>query len=96
MKATRLAIALSLAAVAPCYAQGRPSTTTMTCRAASDLMRARGEVVLSTGRDLFDRYVRGQSFCGPGETAMATFAPSADNPQCFVGYRCVSTSMDKN
>ena len=93
MKTVSLAIALILAAGAA-LAQSRPSTTNMTCRAANAMVQSRGAVVLSTGRDLYDRYVRGQEYCGPGEAARATFVPSADNPRCFIGFHCVAPSYD--
>ena len=95
MKALALAAAVSLVAMAAGEAQTRPSTTTMACRAANALVVSRGEIVLSTGRDLFDRYVAKPYYCGPGEDTVATFVPSADNPQCFIGYRCVPMSDDK-
>ena len=88
--------AVMLAALPLCAAaQSRPQTPAMSCTAAQGLVRAHGAIVLGTGRDLFDRYVRDQQFCGPGEATIATFVPSGDNPQCFVGYRCVPVSMDK-
>ena len=90
-----LALALSLALFATgAVAQTRPSTTAMTCRAASALLASQGAVVLATGRDLYDRYVTGPNFCGPGEDTRASFEPTADNPQCFIGYRCVATSRE--
>ena len=90
-----ISFALSLIVIATgAIAQSRPSTTSMACGAANGLVRSQGAVVLSTGRDMYDRYVAGQNFCGPGESARATFVPAADNPQCFIGYRCVSPSYD--
>ena len=96
MKTLALAVSVSLLAIPASEAQTRPSTTTMACRAANALVVSRGEIVLSTGRDIFDRYVSMQYYCGPGEKTIATFVPSADNPQCFIGYRCVSESLDEN
>ena len=95
MRTLALAVSLSLLANSTGEAQNRPSTTTMACGAANALVQARGEIVLSTGRDLFDRYVAKPYYCGPGEDTVATFVPSADNPQCFIGYRCVPMSDDK-
>ncbi len=91
ISASALAFVVCVGAAA---AQTRPSTTNMTCGAASALVASRGEVVLSTGRDLFDRYVRGQGFCGPGDLARPAFVKTLDNPQCFVGHRCVPASLD--
>jgi hypothetical protein len=45
-------------------------------------------VVLSTGGTLAERIVRDRSFCTFTEIAELRFAPTRDNPQCPVGYRC--------
>ena len=79
---------LSLTSLAA--AQGRPSTTTMTCGQAARLVASSGAVVLSTGRDLYDRYVRSPGFCDSGNHARPAFAPTRDNPQCNIGYYCTS------
>ncbi len=96
VRSQRLAVALILCVTSTfASAQTRPLTTTMSCSAAGALVQANGALILATGRDYSDRYVRGQSFCGTGEAAKASFVPSADNPQCFIGYRCVPISMDR-
>jgi hypothetical protein len=74
----------------PAFAQGRPDTTRMQCRAAAALVSARGAIVLSTGPNTYDRYVRGDGFCLPDEVTRPAFVPAADNPQCFIGYYCLS------
>ncbi|HEX8166498.1 MAG TPA: hypothetical protein VF601_12000 [Beijerinckiaceae bacterium] len=81
-----LALAPSLAAGA--LAQGRPQSTAMTCRQAAALVFARGAVVLGTGGHTYDRYVRDRSFCEITEATRPGFAPTRDDPQCPVGYRC--------
>lgn len=69
-------------------AQGRPSTTNMSCRQASSLVAQRGAVVLATGRDLYDRYVRSPYICETGYYGRPAFVPTRDNPQCNIGYYC--------
>ena len=69
-------------------AQTRPSTTTMSCAAAASLVQQRGAVLLGTGGDTFDRFVRDASYCPKGQILKAAFTPSADQRQCFVGWRC--------
>ena len=79
-----LATASSQAAVA----QGRPSSVAMTCRETANLILTRGAVVLGTGGQTFDRYVRDRSFCEATEIAVRGFVPTRDVPACFIGYRC--------
>lgn len=93
MKTIALALTLSLAA-ASAHAQTRPSTTAMSCGGAAALVASRGAIVLGTGRDTFDRFVRDRSFCAAGQFTLTTFAPTADNPQCFVGYRCYDPPVE--
>ena len=87
MNKTALTLALCLAAT-HALAQGRPQTTSMTCNAAKALVTAQGAIVLGTGRDLFDRYVRSQNFCAGGQQTLTGFVPTSDNSQCLIGYRC--------
>lgn len=91
----RAAAALVLAlAATPALAQERPSSTRMTCQQAARFVLARGAVVLGTGGQTYDRYVRDRSFCAPTEVVQRRFVPTLDNPQCFVGYRCREPSND--
>jgi hypothetical protein len=83
-------VALSTAA----FAQGRPSTTAMTCSAAHSLIEQRGALVIGTGGDTYDRLVRDMSFCEHGQKTKPRFAPTRDNPQCYVGDYCFDESLD--
>ena len=69
--------------------EGRPSTTAMSCSQARALVTARGAIVLGTGGLTYDRFVSNAGACALAEIAEPAFEPSAENPQCFVGYRCV-------
>ncbi|MCJ2033643.1 hypothetical protein [Methylobacterium sp. J-068] len=80
-------LCLALAAT-PCLAQ-RPSTTAMTCRQAKFLVDRRGGLVLGTGGQTYDRFVRDRSFCEVTEITVPAFVPAGDTPRCFVGYRCI-------
>jgi len=75
-------------------AQGRPSTTTMTCTSASALIRQQGAAVLGTGGDTFERIVSSARFCERGQQLRPAFAPTRDNPHCYVGDRCFDENMD--
>src|SRR4051812_44988545 len=70
----------------------RPQPTAMTCRQAAALVFARGAVVLGTGGATYDRFVRDRGFCEITESTKPGYAPTLDNPQCVVGYRCFEPS----
>ena len=86
-----LAILILCGAAGPALAQ-RASTPAMSCRAAATLVAQHGAVVLGTGPDLYDRYVRNESFCPTGYYARPAFLPTRDNPQCYVGNYCSGIS----
>jgi hypothetical protein len=83
-----MALLLALLAAAPALA--RPNTLAMSCAQAAALVRAQGGVVLSTGEFTFDRYVASGAFCLPQEITRPAFAPTADHPQCRIGFVCRS------
>ena len=62
----------------------------MSCGQAAHLVASRGAVVLSTGQYTYDRYVRSQAFCFHAEYIRPAWVPTADPPQCPVGYTCVT------
>jgi len=90
MRASPIAIGVAaLAATAGvALAQGRPSTTNMTCAQAQAVVRSAGAIVLGTGGPTFERFVISEAFCTPQEEIVPHWAPTRDNPQCVVGYRC--------
>lgn len=84
----------TLALGSPALAQGRPSSVAMTCGQTARLIQTRGALVLGTGGQTYDRYVRDRTFCEPTEIARRAFAPTRDNPACFIGYTCYEPSQD--
>lgn len=84
---------LILCLASPCFAQVRPDTTKMSCKAAANLVRSRGAVVLSTGPTTYDRYVASDGFCQSDEITRPAFVPAADNQQCFIGYYCFEKEL---
>ena len=73
--------------------QTRPLTSSMACAQAAGHVASQGAIVLSTGPYTYDRYVSGPSFCTYGEFPDPAWVPTADNPQCFVGYQCRGRSQ---
>lgn len=80
----------AVASMAAAHAQGRPSTTDMTCAQAIATVARAGGIVLGTGPHSYDRFVRDHAFCTPDEITIPTWAPTRDNPACMVGDRCES------
>jgi hypothetical protein len=92
---TRIGLALALTLMAGgAIAQGRPSSTAMSCSQARALVASRGAIVLGTGGQTYDRFVRDRSFCEITEATQRAFVPSRDTPECFVGFRCFEPSRD--
>jgi hypothetical protein len=91
----RLIIAATFALAPSAFAQGRPSTTTMTCRAAGALVAQQGAIVLSTGPQTYDRYVRSGNFCPTGLFPRPAFVATRDNPQCDIGFYCTGMRPDR-
>lgn len=79
---------------ATALAQARPDTTRMSCAAAQSLVSRAGAIVLSTGGPTFDRFVRHRGFCTPSERTEPAFARTLDNPQCYVGDRCLEKTNE--
>ncbi|GJE40001.1 hypothetical protein [Methylobacterium persicinum] len=87
-------LSVAVLSAAPALAQGRPSTTAMSCAQASRLVASQGAIVLGTGGPTYDRFVRDRSFCEPTEIARRAFRPTRDNGACLVGYTCYEPSPD--
>ena len=92
MKAILPASLMILASSSAALAQGRPATPRMSCSAAAQLVKRSGAIVLATGGQTYDRFVASESFCPTGLYGRAAFVPTADNPQCYIGYYCSSAN----
>ncbi|WP_457104549.1 hypothetical protein [Methylobacterium sp. P5_C11] len=81
----------ALVAGAEAHAQSRAPrgsmTARMTCAEAMALVRNEGDVVIAAGTAP-ERFVSGPGQCSGSEIAELRFAPTRDNPQCPIGYRC--------
>ena len=94
-----LAVPLALAATGAWAQQGslrgnsgtreRLASPRTPCAAVAAAVTSRGAVVLDTGPGTFERVVRDAGLCALEETTRPAFEPTADDPRCFVGYRCV-------
>lgn len=88
MKAFLPSLAIVVALTAGAVAQPMPSSVRMSCRQAAGLVASQGAIVLGTGGHTYDRFVADRRFCLQTEVTEPAWVPSADTPQCFVGYRC--------
>ncbi|WP_348527605.1 hypothetical protein [Mesorhizobium sp.] len=83
----RLAGNLLSAATLLCAAQARPDTRAMTCAQTQALIKSDHAVVLTTGPDTYDRFVRQfGNECDWPEVPISTTVPAKDG-ECRV-YRC--------
>jgi hypothetical protein len=87
---------LAALAASPAQAQARPDTLALSCREAAALVNRGGAVVLGTGPNIYDRYVREIRFCSGAEQLKAEWVKTRDNPQCFIGYTCYVPSRDNS
>ncbi|WP_231711403.1 hypothetical protein [Xanthobacter dioxanivorans] len=78
------------------FAEARPDTLAMSCGEAAGLVAAHGAIVLGTGPNLYDRYVRELRFCSGFEQLKPEWVKTRDNPQCFIGYTCYVPTRDNN
>lgn len=92
MRHLALALTIALPAIhslpSPAEAQSRPSTTRLTCAAATALVTRSRAIVLDTGDGTYDRYVVDRSQCLGQEAVRPAWARTTDNPQCVLGYVC--------
>ncbi|SIT59332.1 conserved exported hypothetical protein [Mesorhizobium prunaredense] len=80
-----IAAAILIAATSMAYA--RPDTRAMTCEQTQFLIQSRRAVVLTTGRNTYDRYVRRYgNECDWPEVPVAAYVRTLDG-QCRV-HRC--------
>ena len=84
-----LAAAFLVATAANVRAQERPYTPALTCAAVQALVARRGRVVLATSPNAYETVHLESGACRNEVTARPAFEPTADNPSCFAGYRCV-------
>lgn len=87
-------LGLALLAAAPAGAQGRPDSLRMSCDATRGLVSTRGAIVIGTGPNIYDRFVATRAFCQPDEMTEPVWLPTADQRQCFIGYRCKRIDYD--
>lgn len=69
-------------------AQSMPNSRTMSCAAATSLVRQQGEIVISTAPDIYERYISRPGYCFSEQVATPAWIPTADQSQCLVGYYC--------
>lgn len=66
-------------------AEARPDARRMTCNKAANLVKSRGAVVMTTGKNTFERIVASRNFC---HSTQKMILRTKDSKRCFVGYIC--------
>ncbi|MCP4071434.1 MAG: hypothetical protein GY742_06795 [Hyphomicrobiales bacterium] len=69
-------------------AEARPDVRQMTCKSAADLVKKRGALAMTTGKNRYERIVAKPSSC---DSRRRFQAKTKDNPSCFIGYKCSSS-----
>ncbi len=90
-----LAAAVAVLLATAAAAQPRPSTLAMSCGQARALVASRGAVVLGTGPHTYDRYVAHTGFCPRDQTTEPAFERTLDNPQWYIGDRCIARRSEQ-
>ncbi|WP_119308241.1 hypothetical protein [Cohaesibacter haloalkalitolerans] len=97
----KLTTALSVLAIsafafgASASASQRVDSHSLTDVQAKQLVQENGSVLLSTGPDLYDRYVANGAYCFFGEQPEPAYVPTANSSSAFVGYTC-APDFDQN
>lgn len=77
-------------------AQERLLATRTACSRLASAVASQGAAVISTSSTSYDRFVGDSSFCAVGEAPVPAVVRSADNPSCFIGFRCGGLSRGGN
>ena len=83
-----------LATGTPGHAQERTYTRSLTCSALKDLVARDRNVVLASSETAYEIVHRDSMACASDETGTPAYAPAADEPSCFTGWRCKQRSND--
>ena len=70
-------------------ADARPDVRQLSCQAANALVGQSGEIVMSTGRTTFRRFVRDLGFCARYQSLEPYQAVAADTDACVIRSICV-------
>lgn len=92
----KLAIALTLVALAASAAQARPLSSRMYCDDVQRVVARSGTIVLGFTPNTYDRVVTDLRFCLPTEVLIPINVPTLDTPYCFAGYTCKEGSSGRN
>ena len=88
MRSIMLSILFAVAATTAAPAQDMPNSLTMSCAATSKLVREKGEVVIASGPNIFQRIISEPGACFGEQVATPAWLPTADQSECLVGLRC--------
>ena len=93
MRHLMLAASILVLAATQASAQ-RTDTRQHTCQQIYATVQHYGSVVLTTGPNRYDRYVGFQNYCQGSQVAHKAYAPTIDNPRCYIGFQCKERLFD--
>ncbi len=85
-------LAFSVTAPVAASAQDFPNTLNMTCAQATAMVNSQGAVTLSTGPNIFNRYVKDAASCTADQVTKEQWVQTSDQQQCAIGSTCVDPS----
>jgi hypothetical protein len=89
-----IGLATCMISAGSALAQERPSALDISCGRAKSLVTSNGSVVLGTGPFTYELFVSGVRFCLRPQVTEPAWVRTADDPRCFVGYRCRDSDLD--
>jgi hypothetical protein len=73
----------------PLITQAEGDTLKMSCAQAASRVRSAGSIILKTGPNRFDLYVKDGAACtAQDEDTVPAFVSTKDNYTCHIGYTC--------
>jgi hypothetical protein len=87
MKIITLSVFL-LSTAGMAHAATKPDVSKIPCASIQHFVQDMGAVVLNTGSNTFDRFVRDNSFCAARQISEIAFVAAFDDQVCTVGLRC--------
>jgi hypothetical protein len=69
-------------------AQEGPNLRTMQCSEAKAEVNTKGAVILNSGPNIFNRYVKDRAYCPEDMYLRGAFVRTENSRSCFIGYTC--------
>lgn len=94
MRTVTTALCLAAFLAGSAVAAERQSTRGLSCSAIKALVTRDGEVVLASSETAYETVLADGGACQNGDSGSPAYVPSADEANCFAGWRCTQRSSD--